>query len=72
MNVSATSEASFVMLANIPIGTDGRPLLDNYFNALPHFLQETAFIDRIHGLLPGWEIPHIEKQMIGNGIDTEQ
>lgn len=68
MNVSATSEASFVMLANIAIGTDGRPLLDNYFNALPHFLQETAFIDRIHGLLPGWEIPRIDKQMIGNGV----
>lgn len=68
MNVSATSEASFVMLANIAIGTDGRPLLDNYFNALPYFLQETAFIDRIHGLIPGWELPRIEKQMIGNGI----
>ena len=38
------------------------------FNALPHFLQETAFIDRIYGLLPGWEISHIEKQMIGNGV----
>lgn len=68
MNVSATSESSFVMLANIAIGTDGRPLLDNYFNALPPFLQETAFIDRLHGLLPGWEIPRIEKQMIGDGI----
>lgn len=68
MNVSATSEASFVMLANIVIGTDGRPLLENYFDALPYFLQETAFIDRLHGLLPGWELPRIEKQMIGNGI----
>lgn len=25
-------------------------------------------MDRIHGLLPGWELPRIEKQMIGNGI----
>ena len=68
MNVSATSEASFIMLANILMGSDGRPLLENYFEALPPFLQETAFIDRIHGLLPGWELPRIEKHMIGNGI----
>lgn len=68
MNVSATSEASFTMLANIVMGSDGRPLLENYFEALPRFLQETAFIDRIHGLLPGWELPRIEKHMIGNGI----
>jgi ATP-dependent Lon protease len=68
MNVSATSEASFVMLANIIMGNDGRPLHENYFNFLPKFLQETAFIDRIHGLLPGWELPRIEKQMIGNGL----
>lgn len=68
MNISGTSEAGFVMLANINMGTDGRPLLDNYFDALPKFLQETAFIDRIHGLLPGWELPRINKQMIGKGI----
>lgn len=41
---------------------------DNYFETLPKFLQETAFIDRIHGLLPGWELPRIEKKMIGNGL----
>lgn len=68
MNVSATSEASFVMLANIKMASDGQPLLENYFDALPRFLQETAFIDRIHGLLPGWELPRIQKIMIGQGI----
>src|ERR1035437_7539669 len=29
------------------------------FEPLPDFLQVEAFIDRLHGYLPGWEIPKI-------------
>lgn len=29
------------------------------FEPLPGFLQVTAFLDRIHGYLPGWEIPKL-------------
>ncbi len=29
------------------------------FEPLPDFLQVTAFLDRIHGYLPGWEIPKL-------------
>jgi len=32
------------------------------FNEFPNFLRETAFIDRIHGLLPGWELPRVTRQ----------
>lgn len=60
----ATSEAGFVLLANIPIGGNGEPLEDDYFKYLPPFLGETALIDRFHGILPGWKIPRISKESI--------
>lgn len=29
------------------------------FEPLPDFMQVIAFLDRIHGYLPGWEIPKL-------------
>ena len=63
-----TSEAGIVMLANIPIESSGRPKCENLFENLPEFLQETAFIDRLHGILPGWELPKFNSDMISEGI----
>lgn len=59
----ATSEAGFVMLGNITLDTDHRPLYEDQgiFKEIPNFLQETAFIDRIHGIIPGWEMPRVSK-----------
>ena len=31
------------------------------FKEIPSFLCETAFIDRLHGIIPGWEMPRISK-----------
>lgn len=58
-----TSEASFVMLGNISVGSNRRPLYetDGIFKELPPALQESAFVDRIHGLLEGWFMPRITK-----------
>jgi ATP-dependent Lon protease len=58
-----TSEAGFVMLGNISLGIDRRPLYETngVFNELPQALHESAFVDRIHGLLEGWFMPRITK-----------
>ena len=58
-----TSEAGFVMLGNISLGPDRLPLYetDGIFKELPPALQESAFVDRIHGLLEGWFMPRITK-----------
>jgi ATP-dependent Lon protease len=64
--VSAT--ASTVILANIPLDSDRKPRTDNLFSNLPPFLGETAFIDRIHGILPGWGLPRIEEETISKSI----
>ena len=62
-----TSEASIAMLANIPLESSGKPRSENLFENLPQFLRETAFIDRLHGILPGWDLPKFDSDMIAKG-----
>jgi ATP-dependent Lon protease len=58
-----TAEAGFAILGNITMGPDRRPLYetDGIFKELPPALQESAFVDRIHGMLEGWFMPRITK-----------
>ena len=53
------SDCGFVMLANITFDADMRPTHDPLVSELPTFLQGSAFLDRIKGLVPGWEIPKL-------------
>jgi len=59
----ATSLCSLVLMGNIDV-TGYVPAEDiNY--ALPEFMRnDTAFIDRIHGVIPGWEIPKIKRSEV--------
>lgn len=61
---SITSEAGIVILANIDLDQNRRPLNEDIglFRIFPNFLRETAFIDRFSGLLPGWDLPRISKK----------
>jgi len=58
-----TSESGFVMLGNITLGVNRLPLYesDGIFKELPPALQESAFIDRIHGLIEGWFMPRVSR-----------
>jgi ATP-dependent Lon protease len=62
-NTMGTSEAGFVMLGNITLDEQHRPIYgeEGIFREIPNFLQETAFIDRIHGLVAGWEMGRVTK-----------
>ncbi len=59
----ATAEAGLVMLGNISMDDKNLPLLleQGIFKEIPNFLSETAFIDRIHGIIPGWDMPRVSK-----------
>ncbi len=59
-----TSESGFVMLGNITLGMNRLPLYesDGLFKELPSALQESAFIDRIHGLIEGWFMPRVSRK----------
>lgn len=65
---TASADCGVVFLGNIEMGFDGLPRQSVYFAALPSFLQETAFIDRLHGFIPGWEIPKIQSDSPATGI----
>ncbi|MEI7989823.1 MAG: BREX system Lon protease-like protein BrxL [Chloroflexota bacterium] len=60
---SITAEAGIVILANIELDENKRPLHETIglFRDFPNFLRETAFLDRFSGLLPGWDLPRISK-----------
>jgi ATP-dependent Lon protease len=60
-NTTGTAEAGFVMLGNIPLDEYRRPLHqdEGLLHEISNFMQQTAFVDRIHGLLAGWEMERI-------------
>ena len=53
----AHSDCSLVFIGNIELSSEG--ILGSIIDYLPSFMKDTAFLDRIHGLLPGWELPKI-------------
>ena len=63
-NTMGTSEAGFVMLGNITLNENHRPLREEegLFYEIPNFLQETAFVDRIHGLIAGWDMDRVTRE----------
>ncbi|MFC2028576.1 BREX system Lon protease-like protein BrxL, partial [Chloroflexota bacterium] len=61
---SIPAEAGLVILANIDLDQKQRPINEEIglFRMFPNFLRETAFIDRFSGLLPGWDLPKVNKR----------
>jgi ATP-dependent Lon protease len=59
----AQSDASLVFMGNITVemGPDGYIPVEDLTYALPQHMRDSAFIDRIHGLIPGWELPKISQ-----------
>jgi ATP-dependent Lon protease len=57
------SEASIIMVGNIPV-ENGKPQKTVCFEALPKVMQDTAFLDRLNGFIPGWELSRIKKSKV--------
>ena len=58
----AHSTCSLVFVGNVELSAQG--VLGSIIDYLPEFMKDTAMIDRIHGLLPGWELPKISKSAL--------
>jgi ATP-dependent Lon protease len=58
-----TSDASLVFMGNIAVemGPEGYVPVEDLTYVLPQSMRDSAFIDRIHGLIPGWELPKISQ-----------
>lgn len=61
-----SSDCGLVLLANISLDEHQRPVTDPIVKELPYFLRETAFLDRIRGIIPGWKI----RKLSGNSFAT--
>jgi ATP-dependent Lon protease len=66
-----TGDCSFVFAGNIDLDAEGRrphPRYCHYLEVLPKPLCDPALADRIHGILPGWELPKISDQVLADGV----
>ena len=63
-----SSDSSLVLLANILLDERQQPLRELLVEELPPFLQETAFLDRIKALTPGWEIRKLSSKSFAQGV----
>jgi len=62
------SDSGLVLLANVALDEQQRPISDPLIGELPAFLQETAFLDRLKGLVPGWKIPKLGSTAFANSV----
>ena len=62
------SDCGMVLLANISLDRDQKPLHDLVISELPKFMHETAFLDRFRGIIPGWKIPKFSQNCIAIGV----
>ncbi|MDA8206649.1 MAG: hypothetical protein M0Z36_11320, partial [Thermaerobacter sp.] len=54
------ADTSLVFMGNLEVeGARPSPRYRHLFQMLPKDLQETALLDRLHGLIPGWEFPKL-------------
>jgi ATP-dependent Lon protease len=64
-----TGECSLYMAGNVPLAGDGRGPSSRYvFKGLPDSLRNTAFGDRLHGIIPGWDLPKITPAVLADGV----
>lgn len=62
-----TSECGLMLMGNIPLTEDKKPINKIYFTALPENFKESALLDRFHCFIEGWYLPRINKSMIYKG-----
>jgi ATP-dependent Lon protease len=66
---SFAADASLVFTGNLDVqGEQPDPRYRHLFEPLPSELIDAAFLDRIHGYLPGWEIPKITPAALTQGV----
>lgn len=68
---SFMADTSLVFTGNIELDGEGRLPSRQYahlFEALPDALCDMAVADRVHGFIPGWEIPKIADHVLADGV----
>jgi ATP-dependent Lon protease len=60
---SIRADGSLVFLGNFDVDVEHQQRVGHLFGSLPENMRnETAFMDRIHAFLPGWDVPKLNKE----------
>lgn len=62
------SDCGLVLLANIALDNQQRPIREPIIEELPEFLRETAFLDRMRGIIPGWKTPKLSGRSFAESV----
>lgn len=62
---SIRADGSLVMVGNFDVDVEHQQRVGHLFGPLPPEMRnDTAFMDRIHAFLPGWDVPKINKDLL--------
>ena len=62
---SIRADGSIVMLGNFDVDIEHQQRVGHLFGPMPPEMRDdTAFMDRIHAFLPGWDVPKIGKELL--------
>lgn len=61
---SIRAEGSIVMVGNFDVDVQHQQRVGHLFGPMPlEMRNDTAFMDRIHSYLPGWDVPKVSKEL---------
>jgi ATP-dependent Lon protease len=64
---SIRADGSIVLVGNFDVDVENQQRIGHLFGPLPPEMRnDTAFMDRIHAFLPGWDVPKINKDLVTN------
>ncbi len=66
-NNEFSSECGLMLMGNIPLTAQRRPVNRRYFDSLPQSFRESALLDRFHCFIEGWLLPRINHGIIFKG-----
>lgn len=62
---SIRADGSIVLVGNFDVDVEHQQRIGHLFGPMPPEMKDdTAFMDRIHAYLPGWDVPKISKDML--------
>lgn len=64
---SIRADGSIVLVGNFDVDVEHQQRIGHLFGPMPSEMKDdTAFMDRIHAFLPGWDVPKISKELLTN------
>ncbi len=64
---SIRADGSIVLVGNFDVDVEHQQRAGHLFGPMPPEMRDdTAFMDRIHAFLPGWDVPKINKDLVTN------